>query len=251
MEMKTLSEYELRAMCLASGTKEYRVEEGTFITPMAREYLRDRGITLTVVPRGSSKVMPQTPMGEGREKYRSALTGEPMAEKPEEMTHLRGNLLVPKTHPRILLRGRLDSLEAKILELQLLAWEEGCRQLTEDLGELLDFVRELLAAEVKDTPFTGKKLLGMDSDRLRYVSHHVREEIGIDHPVPDYRMGRLAVALNSLRTQVRETELAAVTAFSTPGERVDLIQALNRLSSCVYILFCRRLAGYYGKGDGK
>ena len=66
--MKTLSEYELRAMCLASGTKEYRVEEGTFITPMAREYLRDRGITLTVVPRGSSKMMPQTPMGEGREK---------------------------------------------------------------------------------------------------------------------------------------------------------------------------------------
>ncbi len=249
--MKTLSEYELRAMCLASGTKEYRVEEGTFITPMAREYLRDRGITLTVVPRGSSKVMPQTPMGEGREKYRNALTGDPMAEKPEEMTHLRGNLLVPKAHPRILLRGRLDSLEAKILELQLLAWEEGCQQLTEDLGELLDFVRELLAAEVKDIPFTGKKLLGMDSDRLRYVSHHVREEIGIDHPVPDYRMGRLAVALNSLRTQVRETELAAVAAFSTPGERVDLIQALNRLSSCVYILFCRRLAGYYGKGDGK
>ena len=86
--MKTLSEYELRAMCLASGTKESRVEEGTFITPMAREYLRDRGITLTVVPRGSSKVMPQTPMGEGREKYRNALIGEPMAEKPEAFNEL-------------------------------------------------------------------------------------------------------------------------------------------------------------------
>ena len=41
-----------------------------------------------------------------------------MEEKPEEMTHLRGNRLVPKTHPRIRFRGQLDSLMAQVLELQ-------------------------------------------------------------------------------------------------------------------------------------
>jgi len=63
-------------------------------------------------------------------------------------------------------------------------------------------------------------------------------------------MGAVCVALNLLRTRVRETELAAARAFETESgfSRRDLIQGLNRLSSCVYILLCRRLSGYYNGG---
>ena len=51
--------------------------------------------------------------------------GVKLAQKPEYMTHLRGNLLVFKDHPRIALRGKIDSLEAAIILLQLKAQEKG------------------------------------------------------------------------------------------------------------------------------
>ena len=48
----------------------------------------------------------------------------------------------------------------------------------------------------------------------------------------EYTMGEICVALNRLRTAVRETELAAAAAFcSADGcERADIVEALNRLS---------------------
>ena len=57
-------------------------------------------------------------------------------------------------------------------------------------------------------------------------------------------MGETALELNCLRTQVREAELAAAAAF---GEgREDILRCLNRLSSAVYILFCRLVAARRG-----
>ena len=148
--------------------------------------------------------------------------------------------------------------EAKVQALSLIQpdWNVGVggsmtiRQLglVEELEELLGYVRRILGAEVKEVPLEEIRLLGLDSAGLRYTSHHVKEEIGIDHPVPNCGMGRICVLLNRLRTQVRACELSAVTAFmredGTCG-RKDIVEALNRLSSCVYILFCRKAAGYY------
>ena len=64
-------------------------------------------------------------------------------------------------------------------------------------------------------------------------------------------MGRMAAELNRLRAKVREAELSAARAFMTAEgvvERPDIIRNLNRLSSGVYIVFCRWLAGYYEGG---
>ena len=112
------------------------------------------------------------------------------------------------------------------------------------LGEVLEQVHLVLGAEVKDQPLEEVPILGMDQARLRQVSHNVKGAFGIDHPIPSWEMGELALRLNTLRTQVRETELAAAVAFEAPGEtpRPDIIRALNRLSSAVYILFCKLLA---------
>lgn len=61
-------------------------------------------------------VMTRTPLpGHGQRTYIDAQTGAGYGEKPEHMTHLRGNLLVPKTHPRIAFRGQLVSLQAEII----------------------------------------------------------------------------------------------------------------------------------------
>lgn len=252
---KILTEGLLRSQLLPEGTRDYTVTEDTVVTPTAREYLKKRRIELKIVSgngrqaAGGNEIQAMSRSeikSRGALTYVDAETGKGYREKPEDMTHLRGNLLVPKTHPRIAFRGKLDSLEALILEVQALADSQGLKALVGELGELLDHVRRVLGAEVKDQVLEPKELFGYDHARLRYVSHHVKEEIGIDHPVPDYRMGMTALKLNTLRTCIREAELAAAAAF--PGERRDLIEEMNRLSSGAYILFCRQVAGRRGGG---
>lgn len=253
--MDILTEYELRAMCLPQDTKQYTVKQGTFITPGAKEYLADRGIELIFGDirdkTGGSfgkGIMSYTPIkSSGNDRFVDYITGQKYSRKPEHMTHMRGNMLVSKTHPRILFRGKLDSLEALIMQTQIIVCEEGYKNIADELDELLTFVQHILAAEVKDEPLQSFNLLGMDSDKLRYASHHVKEEFGVEHSVPHYSMGKASVALNTLRTYVRETELAAANAFIKEDvvEHSDIIEALNRLSSCVYIIFCKKTAGKY------
>lgn len=255
--MKILTDTALRAHWFQTHAKTYSVSQDTLITPAARDFIKEHGIELTVSePEFQAAPMPASPIPESSGSvpgYVDMRTGKRISEKPEYMTHLRGNLLISKEHPRIALRGMLDSLEAKIMEVQTAASEEGQRELVEALDEALQFVRRILSAEVRDASLEDMKLLGMDADRLRYESHHIEDIYGIPHPLPDYRMGRLCVALNSLRTFVRETELAAVRAFSRNGicEREDIIQALNRLSSFIYILFCRQYTGRCGSGTAQ
>jgi ethanolamine utilization cobalamin adenosyltransferase len=58
--------------------------------------------------------------------------------------------------------------------------------------------------------------------------------------------------LNILRTQVRELELMAMDAFYVGEgkvEREDIIQALNRLSSLIYVLMVQLAAGKYHIGS--
>ena len=256
MKKYLLTDVELRARWSRDRSSTYYVEEGTILTPSARDFLNEHKIQLCYTSGGTptesvaSMTMTPIPTQNGKARYRNAATGQELDHKPEEMTHLRGNLLVPKIHPQIEFRGRLDSLMAQILEVQLLADEQGEPKVLSDLEELLEYTRQILAAEVKEEPLPQIDLLGMDSTELRYASHHVKKVFGINHPIPNYRMGRLCIALNSLRTKVREVELSAARAFCQGGSftRVDIIEGLNRMSSCVYIILCRKLSGYYNEG---
>src|SRR5262249_53225369 len=77
----------------------------------------------------------------GAGRYRVLATGERLAQKPEYLTHLTGDEdLVPKTHPRIVLRGKLDLLEAALLDAQVAASETGVRGLVGELGQALEYV---------------------------------------------------------------------------------------------------------------
>ncbi len=232
--MRALTEAMLRSAKLAEGDA-YDVAPGTFVTPEARHYAACRGIILRQaaweeMPRGAGP-------GGGESPYVDAETGAEYREKPEEMTHLAGNRLVKKSHPRIALRGRLDLLQAEIIAVQALACERGDGALVERLGEVLAAARAMLAAEVREEPLAPLVLFGLDEAGLRAASHGVGTISGTRHPVPDYRMGETAARLNLLRARVREAELAAVRAFD--GEREDIVRALNRLSSAVYNLYCR------------
>lgn len=192
------------------------------LTPAARDWLRSENIPVVPTLSGS---------------YTTLFGGE-FADKPEEMTHLCGNILVPKTHPRIAFRGLLDALEAEILLCQLAAGEELRRQ----LQEMLDFVRSLIRADVLSEPVKETALCGMDEATLREHSHHPEKYYGQPHFLPDSSDGAALLHLNRLRTLVRQAELACCHAFADADGRCtrrDLVQALNRLSSLCWILMIR------------
>lgn len=252
--MEILTEADLRSGKFNLSDNKVLVKKGTFITPLANEYITDNSLEIEFIDSSATGgsfgkgVMSYTPIKKsGSKRFLDFETGEGYSDKPEYMTHLRENLLVKKDHPRILLRGKFDSLEALIMQTQVTVTKEGYGNIAHDLDEVMNFVQTLLACEVKDEPVPEIMLLGMNSQRLRYVSHHLREEFGIDHSVPHYSMGEVCVALNSVRTFIRETELIAVTAFTNDGNvtRPDIVEALNRLSSCVYIMFCKKVSGQY------
>lgn len=248
MRPNILTDAELRAHWFRTRETTFSAAPGVMLTPAARDFLKEHSITLVYEEAaGESMSVRPIPFRDGKPVFVDASTGAELPEKPEEMTHLRDNLLVPKTHPRIAFRGQLDALQADIIALQVLA-ENDCPSMGQDLEELLACCRELLKAEVTEQPMPQLRLLGMDSDQLRRCSHRPKEFLGIDHPIPSSRQGMLCAELNRLRTRVREAELSAARAFTKPEggfARVDIIEGLNRLSSAVYIIFCRKLSGRY------
>jgi ethanolamine utilization cobalamin adenosyltransferase len=158
-------------------------------------------------------------------------------------TDLRSGIRVSKNHPRIRFRGALDSLEADILEAQATAARMNKNDYLIALGEVLEFVRELMSAEVNERPVKQVKLFGLSLEELHEQSHRVREVFGFHHPLPVYTMGAFALRLNTLRARIRETELIAANTFSGEAEtgRDDIVLALNWLSAAVYWLFCRNI----------
>lgn len=170
-------------------------------------------------------------------------------EKPEHMTHLRGDHLVYKDHPRIAFRGAIDSLEAEIIVLQTITEKQHLHTLTEDLEEIIKTIRWLLRCEVSGEAVGEVMLQGLDTDDMRAHSHHPSRYYGMKHFLPTYCHSEIVAYLNRLRTKARETELTAYRAFKTEigdVEREDIICVLNRLSSLFWIMMFKFLTGKYG-----
>lgn len=212
--------------------KEYVVPRDALITPAAKEYLLDRKIKVIFEKTGSEGFKESSLV------YFD-LNGRKYLNKPEHLTHLKGNILVPKEHPRIVLRGRLDSLQSKIIETQILAEKLDNKKLSDDLQEVLVFVRGLVRAEVMEEKVHNQEILGMSFDEIHDRSHNPLKFYGVPHLLIDREMGEIAVALNLLRSESREVEIAAYKAFSLNNDsvsRLDIITSLNRLNSCFYIM---------------
>lgn len=174
------------------------------------------------------------------ERY-ALLGGGFLEEKPEHMTHLHGNVLVPKTHPRIRFRGKLDTLEAELIVCQLV-----CGSKKDALEEILQLTRQIVRCEVLEEPLEGKKLCGLTQQEIRKHSHFPQEFYGQPHFMPSASDGREIAQLNRARCAAREAELAAVEAFLDANGnvgRLDIMQAMNRISSMLYILMVRQKAG--------
>ena len=203
------------------GKRVFYLAKGDQLTSSARDFLsRER---IGILPAEQAK----------QERY-GLLTGGYLEEKPEHMTHLNGELLVPKTHPRILFRGKLDTLEAELVFCQLAA-----PHLVAPVGEVLALTRKLIRWDVLEEPVQTGKLCGLTEEELRKRSHFPQEYYGQPHFMPDVEDGPVMAQLNRTRCVAREAELAAVNAFSDRDglpTRPDLIRVLNRISSMLYLL---------------
>ncbi len=205
--------------------KEFRADFTMFISQEARDYAAANGITIIDK---DAKAKPK---------------------KPEHMTNLDAKRLVLKNHPRIILRGKIDTFQAKVLDVQIVAEELRKPNMVNMLQEINDYARKILVAELLEEELDDDiTLLGLNEHELRYVSQHPSQYFGIGHIAPSYKMGKLAVELNLLRAMSREVEIAAINAFveTQSGmdkiKRKDILRALNRLSSALYIMYLECLA---------
>lgn len=242
--MRVIQEDTVRQMFLKQGITEIHVDKNTLVTQQAKDYIRDKRLKLVQddLPQENTDIHP--PKQTGGAKY-VMVDGSTLSEKPEHMTHIYGNTLVVKNHPVIALRGKLDSLEAAIIQVQYLAKQKGKLQIVEELEEILSYCRSMLACEVTGKELPQVKLLGLDEAQQRDVSHHPQKYFGIGHVMPNCQMDELCIQFNLLRTQAREVELAAIAAFVSPEgnvQREDILQGMNRLSSVFYIMMCRSAA---------
>ncbi len=232
------------------------VPKGVKFTPSAWDYVQVRHITILEqdVPeehesshnenikfaKPYNKEEWETPSS-----YKNHYTGEVMDEKPETMTHLFENELVYKDDPRIVLRGRLDTLQSQILEFQKECDKDRRDDLVDSLGDLLDYTRKILGYEVLNQEIPDIKVLGLSMDELRDKSHHPEKYFGLKQMVLlNHQMDEHILRLNRLRAESREIELVAVSTFKKDNSfvRSDIVKALNRLSSAFHILMYQELS---------
>lgn len=269
--MKVITEAILRSELRASTPETYTVPEGKILSPAAREYLQQCKIRIedgkgTKTAKKSqqteereekpemqaTKVLPMPEVQvekEAKPEFVDYETGAYYYEKPEHMTHLYGNTLVPKDHKRIFFRGKLDSLETLFVLNQTILQEMGeSQKLLDDLQDILVSLREMMRCDVMDEPFRRECIIGLSHAELREHSHNPMKFYNVKQMVlPDYTLGKAYALLNQLRAAVREAEVAAATAFheGRSYNREDIIEELNRMSSAMHIIMCKYLAEAY------
>ena len=207
------------------GRRVFYLGKGDQLTSDARDFLSRERIEIL-------------PAEQARKERHALLGGGFVEEKPEHMTHLNGDVLVNKTHPRIRFRGAMDTLEAELLLCQA-----ECS--VDALGEVLALARNILGCEVLEKPVTEDTLLGMTQDELRQRSHRPQDFYGQPHFMPHASDGVRVLRLNKARCAARAAELAAAEAFCDRDgcvTRLDILRALNRMSSAIYILMIQEKA---------
>ena len=203
------------------GKRVFYLAGGDTLTPGARDWLRREKIEIL------------SPEEAKPERFR-LLSGGYSEEKPEHMTHLNREVLAPKTHPRIAFRGKMDTLEAELILAQLAAPKAAGK-----LEEILSLARKILRCDVLEEPLEVTVLCGLTEQEMRHRSHFPQEYYGTAHFMPSASDGEAMARLNRARCASREAELKACEAFSDRDgcpTRPDILQALNRMSSMLYLL---------------
>lgn len=261
--LKVITEAILRDELRNNQPEYFCIPEQTLLSPAAREYLQQRKIKILKEPPIQTQTLEEhSKSSEGtkacekniliepwKPAYIDYETGAFYMEKPEHMCQLYGNILVPKNHPRILFRGKLDSVQTMVILDQAVMAEKGmAKNLIADLNSVLLALQNIMKCEVLDEKLESEIIIGLTHSELRDRSHNPMKFFKINQMImPNYTMGTQYARLNQLRAAIREVEVAAISAFLHNGKcsRSDIVEELNRLSSALHVMMCKWLAEEY------
>ncbi len=240
--MKVITETELRDIFKKTPFTSFDLPTGTKLTPAASQFLSERkiqvlrdGVPEKDLAREDKRyhVSAPTPALPERAPAPLPIADDQKAKeeagdsnlptkyvnpgKAEHMTHIHGADLVPKTHPVIAFRGKLDTFEAVLLDLAVETESMGLTGLAKDLTDLLEYARQMMRAEVRQEPLAPLAVRGWSPQEIRERSHYPKKFYGVNHFTPQPIHGKVMARLNFLRTQARELELTAVRAFYQDG----------------------------------
>ncbi|WP_070000601.1 hypothetical protein [Cellulosilyticum sp. I15G10I2] len=253
--MRVITEISLRDELKGKVPEVYYVPAQKILSPAAKEYLSQKKIKVVYkdkeeVPRieEQNKAV-QKEMS--RKTYEDYETGAVYNEKPEAMTQIADNKLVTKNHPRIVFRGKMDSLQALIIVTQAEIYsKDSLSPILNDLDEVLSVSRSILRAEVLEEQLPDVRVLGLTANEIRDRSHYPENFFQIKQmTLPHYKMGLIYTRLNQIRTMIREAELLAIWAIDMKRDSwgPSIVLTLNRLSSVMHIMMCMVLANHYNK----
>lgn len=238
--MHFLTEGDIRARCPKPGCT-LLLASGERLTPSASEYASGLRITISRCGEGGAGSPSSVAPGGS-----SSGSGPAQSAASCAMTWLDEKTQVPKTHSRIVLRGKLDSLLATVVlvRTQFDPKDRLPALLKECLGDVNAWIMQILAAEVSGGEVEIKNMGGMDMETLYAVSREPTRYLGMDHCMADASLGGNVAMVNWLRAKARETEIEALRCL--PGES-GICRALNRLSSALYVLMLLIMAAQKGK----
>lgn len=238
---------------LAHGS-EIHLPYNAKLTPSASQLLNERKIRIKYIDEDGQVYIEEEPIknephltsvhpltgGNQRPENQCAVCSSEVAQKTELLTLLDDKLLVPKTHPRISFRGKLDTLIAQTIVVQTqFDPVKKYPLLHKLLADLRSYMGNILRCEVTGLVLSTLNMGDLDEDTIHSMSHQPLKYLGHDHIVPEQGHGNNVALLNLLRALVREAELESIKAFITNTfelTRLDIVQGLNRLSSALYVL---------------
>lgn len=256
-----ITEEWLRSRYSITQNTEIRLPRDAKLTQSAEDLLKGRGIVVRYQDEQGSLFSTDE---HGEQRAVHALTGtdqrtesccqlchQPVTKKSEALTHLNAHTLVPKNHPRIVLRGKLDSTIAQAVWIQT-EWEEHkvSSTLARYLADIRSALGNVLRAEVSGETLAPIAMGEADDAQIHALSHQPLALLGHDHIVPAIEHGVEVARLNLLRAMIRECESVAAQLYLDVDfnvSRPDILQGLNRLSSAVYVLMILALLAKRGK----
>lgn len=245
--MPVITEEFLRRTEKEGKLNTLKISEKDILTPSAREFLSARKIKFGEEKDIQEEIKTEITVEKPPVyKYKCYLTEASFEKKPEYMTQIFGNYLVVKNHKRIILRGKFDSLQAETVKY----WKkyQKNKKLESDFSQAYRYVRDLFISEMTDAEFIERDVLGHDVDSLKDITHNTMKYYKTGHLFEiNVEYNEDVIDLNCLRALSRECEVAAVDAFYKDGkvEKVDILKALNRLSSIFYLMMLKANNGDY------
>ncbi|MCX7204832.1 MAG: ethanolamine utilization cob(I)yrinic acid a,c-diamide adenosyltransferase EutT [Proteobacteria bacterium] len=248
----------------ATGT-EIQLPANARLTPAARSLIEDRHLVVKFINADGSVFVEQADADgkvvlapvhvlTGDAEHHAAhcaLCQQVVTRKSAAMTHLNADTMVAKNDERIRLRGLLDSTIALAIWAQTEFDPQGRRKaLAYMLADIRSWLGNVLRAEVTGEQVSAISMGELNEARIHALSHQPLKELGHDHIVPALEHGASIAKLNLLRARIRECEVQAADLYMDRDfelVRPDILQALNRLSSAVYVLMILVLLQEAGK----